>query len=62
MKIPANEVEIESILIGELYYCRIEHLPTGVLVSDSHTSEYMAKELAFDKLVNKLKQIKYDNN
>lgn len=60
--IPASDVEVESILIGESWYVRLEHIPTGILISGVSESEYMAKEIAFEKLVNKLKQIKYEIN
>ena len=58
--IPPNDVEVESVPIGELWYVRLEHKPTGTLISGSADSEYMAKEIAFEKLVTKLKQIKYE--
>ena len=49
--IPANDVEVESVPIGEMWYVRLEHKPTGTLISGSADSEYMAKEIAFEKLV-----------
>lgn len=62
MKIPAEDISIDSMIVGELHYVRIEHIPTGIIVADSFTTEYEAKELAYNKLVNKLKQIKYAND
>lgn len=40
---------------------KVTHLPTGTVVyADEERSEYKNREIALEKLINKLKEIKYE--